>query len=62
MKKGGAMSEDEVELKNLYINMNVWERLEKYWKEDLNYHGEIEDIIQQAIKEYLDKKEGKWMG
>jgi len=56
------MSEDEVELKNLYINMNVWERLEKYWKEDLNYHGEIEDIIQQAIKEYLDKKEGKWMG
>ena len=53
------MSEYEVELKNLYIDKNVWEKVEKYWAEDLDYHGEIDDIVQHAIEEYLEKRPNK---
>ena len=44
-------------LNNICIDRDVWERLEEYWrKEDEDSGREIDSNIQEAIKEYLDKR------
>ncbi len=44
-------------LNNICIDRDVWERLEEYWrKEDKDSGREIDDNIQEAIKEYLEKR------
>jgi len=44
-------------LNNICIDRDVWDRLEKYWrKEDEDSGREIDSNIQEAIKEYLEKR------
>jgi len=46
-------------LNNICIDRDIWERLEEYWrKEDEDSGREIDSNIQEAIKEYLDKRKG----
>ncbi len=44
-------------LNKVCIDRDVWERLEEYWKkEDEDSGREIDSNIQEAIKEYLDRR------
>ncbi len=50
------MGKDEVLLKDIYISVDIWSRLEKHWIEDWNFHDRIDEVLQRAIEEYLEKR------
>lgn len=58
MEEEDYMPDYLVRLKNVCIDRNLWEKLEKYWKEqeDLDPYAEVSNIIEHIIREYLDKR------
>lgn len=46
---------EEGRFRSIYITANTWERLEKHQVECWSFHTEIDEVVEKAIKEYLER-------